>query len=131
MFYKEVKTILEDRKWRAKKTPHGLLDMWEGFVKSCEAGYSMGIYEYDNDLSVRNVIELVLQNDTLKNYAEYKNFIQNVFIIDSKFKKLLSNEFFRSEKEHWWNRGVLLEAEEEYIEDIKEIYGFNVKNINS
>jgi hypothetical protein len=38
-----------------------LLEQWQVFVREVEAGYTMSIYDYTNDLSTRDLIEEVLR----------------------------------------------------------------------
>jgi len=56
---------------------------YEDFVDSLEEGYSMGIYEYTNDISCRNSIEEDKENEDIQLMW------QRVEKADSKLKKLL------------------------------------------
>ena len=59
---RELKKALEKWSRRSKKevTLNGLLNGWAEFVRQVERGYTFSIYDYINDLSVRDVLEDVL-----------------------------------------------------------------------
>src|SRR6266487_3196479 len=115
MFAYKVKVILENEKWNRYSSPNQLLEAWNQFVDECELGYDMGIYEYDNDLSVRNIIEKILQDEALSKFEEYEYFKKEIFKIDERFRKLLSKEKKRTDKRFWWERGILNKAGKEYF----------------
>lgn len=54
---RELKKALEKWSRRSKKevTLNGLLNGWAEFVRQVERGYTFSIYDYINDLSVRDV----------------------------------------------------------------------------
>ncbi len=42
-----------------------LLERWENFVNKVEDGYDESIYEYTNDLSIRDLLQIVIDNSPL------------------------------------------------------------------
>ncbi|MDX2047132.1 MAG: hypothetical protein SFU87_10115 [Chitinophagaceae bacterium] len=128
MFSEEIKRILIQIGWQSVLLPGELIEMWEGFVNECSSGYEMNIYEYENDLSVRNVIETILTSNELKVYPEYFNFKESIQTIDNSFKKLLSEKYSRNDRISWWEKGVLSKAGIEYTSDIKALYGIEIKH---
>lgn len=42
-----------------------LLERWEKFVSEVEKGYNESIYEYTNDLSVRDLLQFIVDNSPL------------------------------------------------------------------
>ncbi|MEM8940117.1 MAG: hypothetical protein AAGC64_12295 [Bacteroidota bacterium] len=129
MFSEKVNNILMKSGWQRLMTPKELLNAWAQFVDECCTGYEMSIYEYDNDLSVRNAIEKILSEDNLSNYPGFQRFKESVLSIDNTFKKLLLSGFERDNQSSWWQKGVLKKAGEEYAKDIKDKYQIEIKII--
>lgn len=126
MFVQEAKSLLETEGWNEVRPPFDLLDIWEGVVSDMETGYNFNIYEYDNDVSVRGAIELILETEGLKKYPEYEEFRQRAASIDERFKNLFSDEFSRNDRLVWWESGILTNAGSEYSKDIRDLYGFKI-----
>jgi len=114
--------MLRSSEWSGPRSPFKLLDIWQSFADSLNHGYQMSIYEYDNDLSVRDAIDLILKTENLKQYPEYESFQSSVEDIDRKFKSMLSDKQFRTDKTLWWQRGILMNRSGEYAADVTELY---------
>ncbi|HUP62969.1 MAG TPA: hypothetical protein VNA69_21430 [Thermoanaerobaculia bacterium] len=50
----------------------GLAELWKSFVREVEQGYSMSIYDYTNDLSIRDILDDVLTRVPLGVQQELK-----------------------------------------------------------
>lgn len=88
--------------------PLSLINEYEPFASTLyNRGYDDYLVEYDNDLSVRDVIEILLCENSLQQYDEMKSFIERVQSAD----KLLRSSFFegkeRRDEREWWNRGIV------------------------
>ncbi len=61
---KRLNEVLSKWSMRAKSrvSLDGLLSRWENFVAEVERGYGSSIYDYANDLSVRDVLDDVLES---------------------------------------------------------------------
>ena len=129
MFLQECSKILQDSSWQGSLSPYELLEEWKQFVDECRSGYEMDIYEYDNDLSVRDAIEKIISEKRLKPYQEYQEFKNLVLSIDKAFQELLSVSLERGDRSDWWGKGVLKKAGEEYVNDIQDRYQFELEVI--
>ena len=127
MFAEEVDDIQRKEGRRMMLAHDELIEGWREFVELCSYGYPMNIYEYENDLSIRNVIEKVLLSQNLKQYLQYFEFAEKINSIDLEFKTLLNDGFVMEGRVNWWNRSVLKEAGKEYAEDIKSLYDVEVR----
>ena len=88
----------------------------------------MNIYEYDNDLSIRNAIMVILNDKKLKSLPDFESFKVAVDELDKRFQALISSSKFREYgSNYWWQKGVLLRAGKEYVNDIKELYDLEVE----
>lgn len=128
MFIDDVDRTLKEAGRGHTTLPVRLIETWRSFVEQCRNGYHMCIYEYDNDISIREAIQLVIDNDNLKKYREYGIFCETIFAIDQKFRELLLAQT-RDDRTTWWEKGILKTGQDEYATDIKEIFGIEIPSL--
>ncbi|GAB1692717.1 hypothetical protein [Krasilnikovia sp. M28-CT-15] len=63
-----VARIAEDNGWSRLRRARDFVDAWPSYVDQCSRGYDMNIYEYENDLSVRGMIDQLLNNEDLARF---------------------------------------------------------------
>lgn len=98
-----------------------LLDEWRDFVAECEAGYGWNVYEYHNDLSVRDRLETCLAEMEAGDAAQ-------VAEIDGRFRALLQPGVqVGPEDGPWWHRGVLRYAGPDMAAELKEWFQVEVE----
>lgn len=114
-----VNEILMANGWNTVSNPSALTESWEAFIKECEEGYSWTIYEYDNEIRVREKMELILASPEIQTYEEIQNALTKVNSLDARMRSLFIPNISRKNKNHWWDKGVLKYAGEEYAKDIK------------
>lgn len=68
--------------------PVAVLDAWRSFVGLCESGYDDNIYEYENDLAIRDLIEKLLTDDRLAALPESHWFGAEAARFDDLFRAL-------------------------------------------
>lgn len=68
--------------------PVAVLDAWRSFVGLCERGYDDNIYEYENDLAIRDLIEKLLTDDRLAALPESHWFGAEAARFDDRFRAL-------------------------------------------
>jgi len=131
LFSEEVKDILVQAGWvrsgSLPPTPSSLLNEWERFIALCKKGYKENIYEYDNDILIRKVIDIVLSSKALKKYPEFNSFSEKVKSLDAEFFELLQNDVKRSTYEYWWQQGALKYAGEELAKDFFNNYKIKIR----
>lgn len=125
-FVESVYALLKRNSMSVTHSPSELIQLWRAFVENCKNGYSWGLYEYYNDLSIRFRIELIVKTKELANIKEYEEFSLHVEEIDSQFRDLMhpDNKLCGST---WWEQGVLKYAGSEYRADIKREYGIEIE----
>jgi hypothetical protein len=122
-----IAILSDERKWRKHFTHGELLAMWSRFVTECERGYSMSIYEYENDRNVRGMIGALLALPELAESSEVREFRQAVENEDARFRGLLQEEVvIGAPGAFWWERGVPRQAGAELAADFDELYGIAV-----
>jgi hypothetical protein len=105
--------------------PSDLIAKWDEFVGQCEEGYQYSLYDYDNQLTIRDDIAVVIQNEILKDYKEYRDFVKQIDVIDQRLKSVSSEYYFTTEEE-WWKRRILKYAGVQYVENVKTEWGIDV-----
>jgi len=125
-----VARIAEDNGWSRLRTAKDFVDAWSSFVAQCSRGYDMNIYEYENDLSVRGMIERLLSNEDLARFPEFANFSDRVAEIDAEFRALLQEGVeIRDSGTPWWERGVPRMAGAELAKDFSQMFGVAVREV--
>jgi hypothetical protein len=101
---------------------------WVTCVGSCERGYDWGIYEFHNDLSMRDRIELVLKREDLRGLAAVEHFRACVQEIDNRFRMLLRSDVtINGHDAPWWRQNPLKYAGEVYAQDVLSLYGVAIE----
>lgn len=107
--------------------PAQLLGKWDYFVSKCLEGYQWDISEYDNELSVRKDIEEIITAKRLEHFPEIQDLKRRFFEIDKRLKKLFKADFELPNRDHWWEKGVLIKAGKPYATYIKKVYGIQIE----
>jgi hypothetical protein len=101
---------------------------WELFVHECELGYQHSIYDFDNDLSIRDVLETSLRGPEQCSVDEIGRIRSRVRIADEKFRRLaLEGSVRRSDQQAWWHIVIPKHAGPELAADLRSEYGVSVK----
>ncbi len=109
-----------------------LASKWTFFVDQCAEGYDWNIYEFDNELSVRDSIEEILNDPVFKQFYEFGGFVREVHDADERYRDLLQPNVKRTSfSESWWHTGVLKSAGDEYCSDVLRRYSILVKPFDS
>ncbi len=88
-------------------TLNKIINGWEVFITQIEKGYVDSIYDYTNDLSLRNIISKVINN--LPREIQ-KKLILRIKILDDKFISVTQEidqplgRGYNKQKEFWWFR---------------------------
>ena len=127
-FLASVERIFRQHGWGPEVSPASLLRDWSLFVEDCETGYSDNIYEYYNDIRVREWIELILSAPELQQFPELKEFASNLLPIDRRFQALLLPDVSLP-KSFWWEKGVLRYAGQELKDDLMNSYGIKIEHV--
>ncbi|MFK4641085.1 hypothetical protein [Paenarthrobacter histidinolovorans] len=69
-FIDRFRDVTDPKGARRDSSPAAYIDAWRSFVLECKDGYQWSIYEYENELEVRDVIDQVLSAPELTEYYE-------------------------------------------------------------
>ena len=91
----------------------------------------MSIYEYDNDIFCRDVIEAVLKDADLNDAEELDEFRRRVEAADRKFQALaMEGAQRRGRTAEWWRRVIVRRAGKELADDLSSDYGVTVEVVD-
>ncbi|WP_232668009.1 hypothetical protein [Pseudonocardia sp. TRM90224] len=125
-FVERFRAVVAARGWRGVSTPFDLIGGWEQLVDVVAEGYDDNIYEYRNDLSVRERIEVLLQDESLSGVEQMERVRTQVGEIDARFRSLLRPEPVRGNSP-WWEAHLPAYAGAELVADIKAAYGVSIE----
>ena len=119
----QVEALLEQKGYK-NQSPATLINNWILVVDDIESGYSFCLSEYDDDLGVRETVEIILSSDLLEEFAEREEFRQVVEPVDNRFRSLLRPDVQRPVfSPYWWIRGIPFNTGDEFNQDMKDFYG--------
>lgn len=105
-----------------------LFEWWSSFVNQCVDGYDWTIYEYDDEVGVRDYLECILQSEELRKFTEFASLRESVDKVDEVFRGLLQTDAERpTNSRFWWRKGVLRFAGDEYRHDMESRYSIAVE----
>ncbi|AWW43581.1 hypothetical protein DN051_44575 (plasmid) [Streptomyces cadmiisoli] len=108
------------------------LGMWEDFVEECEIGYASDLSEYLNDLSVRQLLQKVLDDAEAKRTETYLPFAQRVRRIYERFHEVVNEgPEVRPRSECWWDRRLPATGAAEFVADVWERYAVDLRTADS
>jgi len=90
-FLERFATATKEEGRRSGWSPATYLEVWAAFTEDCENGYQGNIYEYENDISVRDVIEKALTSLVPAGDAALAVFADAVAEIDARFAAVLNS----------------------------------------
>jgi hypothetical protein len=109
---------------RPVSSPFTLIDKWRHVVDLVEDGYNDNIYEYINDLSVRDLIDRLLRDAGLAQFEQMEWFRAHVREIDAELTALLRQEPVNPDPDvPWWRARIPAYAGAELVADLAETYG--------
>jgi len=68
------------------RTGKELVEWWNNFVEQCEDGYGWTIYEYDDEIGVRDYLDAVLNDRSVMELPNAGELLKQVEGIDERFK---------------------------------------------
>lgn len=131
-FAERFQQIARASGWVSSPRPVQALGMWEEFVEQCEHGYELDFSEYLNDLSVRNLLQKILDDAEVQRVAAYEPFAQRIRLIGDRFRGVVGQgPTVRPGGGHWWERTIPAEGAPEFVEDVRERYSVELRTVEN
>ncbi|MFI6103481.1 hypothetical protein [Streptomyces sp. NPDC051310] len=84
-------------------------------------GYEMDYSEYLHDISVRDLLDLVLEDEEARSAVEFADFTAAVVESDSTFRSLIARgPLIRPNDSRWWRRSLPPYGGNEFVNDVEE-----------
>jgi hypothetical protein len=128
-FIEAFKAAVETRREGGPYTPTGVVEQWEQIVSMIEAGYDDSIYEYDNDLSVRNLLAELLEDPLIQAHAESAWVTETVDALDKRLRAVMTDQPIRDVQGPWWRSHLPIIASAEFADDLQNLYGYKVPRV--
>ena len=127
-FLQTFKEFLGHYGWPTDQSPWAIVGQWETLVDKVAEGYHWEIYEFANDLRVRDLLDRAFHDDQLGHLSQIDIIRQRVEEADARFKGMLIPDVeIGGSDAPWWRRGVLATAGDEYVDDVKRLHGIEIR----
>lgn len=128
-FLQTFKEFLGRYGWPTDQSPWTIVEQWESLVDQAAEGYHWGLYEFANDLSVRDLLEKAFHDDQLGRFSQIGIMRQRVESADIRLRSMfLPGIEIGGADAPWWHRGVLATAGDEYLDDVKRLHGIEIRH---
>jgi hypothetical protein len=124
-FLEAYRDVMESMGRGRPLSPSALVEQWRSFVESCEDGCDEDIFEYENDLSVRDTLERILRSEKLQRFEQMSWVRSQVDDADQRFRALLSDEKVRSDGA-WWQVRMPRLVGPALAADVRDRYGVGI-----
>ncbi|WP_336323776.1 hypothetical protein [Streptomyces lavendofoliae] len=107
--------------WKWSDDPWRSCEGWRGFVEECAEGYEMDYSEYLHDISVRDLLDLALNDEATRRADGFGEFQAAVQRSDQAFRDLIAGgPVIRPDEPRWWRRALPPNGGEEFVTDVQE-----------
>lgn len=129
-FIRRFRDVAGEKGARRNWSPAGHIDAWKSFVAACEEGYRWSIYEYENELEIRDVIDKALTAPKLTAHPELAIFAEAIADIDERFAALLrSGPSVLPETALWWHSNLPGWAGPDLVADAEAHYAVHLRPV--
>lgn len=105
------------------------LAAWADVVAQCAAGYRFGLAEYDNDVSVRDALDVVWRPEADR-FSEVADVRAKIHSIDAQFRSVLQPHVtIAGYGDRWWRAGIPRLGGAELVRDCADQYGVVVEPV--
>ena len=128
-FLQSFKEFLGRYGWPTDQSPWTIVEQWESLVDQAAEGYHWGLYEFANDLSVRDLLEKAFHDDQFGRFSQIGIMRQRVESADIRLRSMfLPGIEIGGADAPWWHRGVLAAAGDDYLDDVKRLHGIEIRH---
>ncbi|GGW30576.1 hypothetical protein [Streptomyces xantholiticus] len=107
--------------WKWSDDPWRSCEGWRSFVEECAEGYEMDYSEYLHDISVRDLLDLALNDEAARRADGFSEFSAAVRNTDQAFRELIGQgPVIRPDEPRWWRRSLPPLGGEEFVRDVQE-----------
>lgn len=115
-------SIVKPQGRRTTWPPLLFVEAWLTFVEEVISGYSGDLYEYENELSVRDELETALTDDRLAALEGWAPFAESVREADERLRTVLAQGPLVRSGNSWWRERLPASAGDELVADAARLF---------
>lgn len=120
-------SVVGARGRRTAWPPYQFAESWRRFVEEAVSGYNGDLYEYENELTVRDDIDRALGDRRLAAHPNMPEFQQQIEATDERFRSLLVLGPEVRAGAVWWRARIPKSAGAEFAEDAVRLFGVTIE----
>ncbi|GAA2042295.1 hypothetical protein [Nocardiopsis rhodophaea] len=129
IFVERFREIIEATGWRDLRTPFRAIEAWKQFVDDCVDGYSYGMADYCNDLSIRGLLQTIIDDSVIRSTPQCEWYEGEVRKVDDVFRSLIDSGVEVRSHGEWWERKIPAFGSREMKLEAEEMYGVVIEEI--
>ncbi len=114
---------------RATWGPTQFVDAWAFFVSEADTAYVGDLYEYEDELSVRDILEIALADSYLSKFPQWEVMREKIMEVDQRFRSVLDGGPEIHPGDQWWRSRLPRRAGAELAHDARRIFGVDVESV--
>jgi hypothetical protein len=107
--------------------PTQYVEAWQSLVEETVDGYAGDLYEYENDLAVRDDLERAIGDQNLQGFEEWPRLVNLVRTADDTFQALIADGPSVRSDGPWWRRRLPPRTGVEMAQDAARLFGVVVQ----
>lgn len=103
------------------------LDAWATFVDEVLAGYTGDLYEYENELGLRDDLQRALTDERVLAHPDWPTAAEQIARSDTRLEAYLARGPEVRPDSEWWRRRLPPFAGDELIQDASRLFGVEIE----
>ncbi len=111
---------------RPDRGPSEYCEDWEGFTADVLSGYSGSLFEYENELLVRDTLEKAVRDPELRQFPDWHGYEARIVRTDATLQRLLQSGVEVRPGRPWWWSHLPPHGGRDFAEDVRRIYAIDI-----
>lgn len=125
--HETFRSVVQPQGLRADWSPFQFVEAWIDFVDQAVAGYSGDLYEYEDELTVRDDLHLALEAAPLQAVDDWLPQEERIAAADERLRELLSRGPLVRPGAPWWRERLPPYAGEDLAADASRLFNVDVQ----
>ncbi|MCP2256279.1 hypothetical protein LY13_005069 [Prauserella aidingensis] len=111
---------------RVEWSPNQFVEAWNDFVDQVISGYSGDLYEYEDELTIRDDLQLALSDARLHGLDGWRQLAERVAASDARLRGLLTNGPVVRPDAPWWRERLPPFGGEDLVADASRLFNVDL-----
>ncbi|WP_152364022.1 hypothetical protein [Microlunatus speluncae] len=129
-FFNEFRSVVQAGGRRSGWSPFQFVDAWRTFVREVGEGYADDLYEYWNELFVRDHLEVALGSDALDSWEAWRGLRTQIEAADDEFRGIIGEGPLVRPDEPWWRARLPPRASEDFVEEAERMFKVKLTSVD-